>query len=108
MTYLQFPKKLLQISYISANAKILYCVLYDMKRAQKAKSKKNYAEVKQKTLALKMNLSERQIINLLNELEKNKFITRERYSNMTTFYFIAEPDALLTDIDMHIKEKMNK
>ena len=70
MYYIQFPKDLLKVSCISANAKILYCILYDMQRAQKAKSRKDYVEISQKTLALKIGLKERQTINLIYELQK--------------------------------------
>lgn len=118
-SYIQFPKRLLQCSYISAQAKILYCVLYDLKRAQKAGYEKKYGlsadtpstegvEVKQTTLAIKMGVSLRQLQRLLQELKEEGFISSERWGNDTTKYYIVEPDALQTDTERELAKKLAK
>lgn len=117
--YIQFPKKLLTCSYISAQAKILYCVLYDLKRAQKAGYQKRYGlsadtpstegvEVKQKNLAIKLGLSLRQLQRLLQELKDEGFISSERWGNDVTKYYIVEPDSIKTDIEREIAKKLAK
>lgn len=118
-SYIQFPKRLLQCSYISAQAKILYCVLYDLKRAQKAGYEKKYGlsadtpstegvEVKQTTLAIKMGVSLRQLQRLLQELKEEGFISSERWGNDTTKYYIVEPDSIKTDTEREIAKLLAK
>lgn len=118
-SYIQFPKKLLTCSYISAQAKILYCVLYDLKRAQKAGYKKEYGleaptpstegvEVKQKTLAIKMGLSLSQIKRVLQELKTEGLISSERWGNDVTRYYIVEPDSIKTDVERELEKKLAK
>lgn len=117
--YIQFPKKLLSCSYISAQAKILYCVLYDLKRAQKAGYKKEYGletptpstegvEVKQKTLAIKMGLSLRQLQRVSQELKSEGLISSERWGNDVTRYYIVEPDSIKTDTEREIAKLLAK
>lgn len=96
MNYYQFPKTLLLHNEISANAKICYMLLYDMQRANKSNEKKLMCEknsicIRQATIAYKLKLSERQVQRILNELEKNKLISRCRYKNDITQYIIHEP-----------------
>ena len=117
--YIQFPKKLLNCSYISAQAKILYCVLYDLKRAQKAGYEKKYGlkattpstegvEVKQKTLAIKMGLSLSQIKRVLQELKTEGLISSERWGNDIARYYIVEPDSIKTDVERELAKKLAK
>lgn len=70
-------------------------VMYDMLRANqankdKAISQKNYIQVKQKTLAIKLDLTERQTRRILTELEENKLITADRWGNDTKMYYLAD------------------
>lgn len=117
--YIQFPKRLLQCSYISAQAKILYCVLYDLKRAQKAGNEKKYGlkaptpstegvEVKQKTLAIKMGLSLRQLQRVSQELKTEGLISVERWGNDIARYYITPPDDIKTDTEREIAKKLAK
>lgn len=117
--YIQFPKRLLQCSYISAQAKILYCVLYDLKRAQKAGYEKKYGlktttpstegvEVKQRTLAIKMGLSLRQLQRLLQELKDKELISSDRWGNDIARYYIVEPDSIKTDTERELAKKLAK
>lgn len=106
--YIQFPKKLLQCSYLTAQAKILYCVLYDIQRAQKAGSEKPYTEVRQKTLAVKLGLSLSQTKRLIKELTEARLLTVERYGNEVSRYYVTEPDKIKTDIEYYLIRKLDE
>lgn len=73
----------------------MYMVMYDMLRANKANkdkplSQKNYVQVKEKNLAYKMGISERQCRRILAELKENKLILADRWGNETTMYYLAD------------------
>lgn len=113
--YIQFPKKLLQCSYISAQAKILYCVLYDLQRAKRAEGGMSRptpstegVEVKQKTLALKLGVSDRWIRKILQELKDEKLVSVERWGNDIARYYITPPDDIKTDTERELEKKLAK
>lgn len=92
MNYYQFPKALLNAK-VSANVKLCYMLMYDMLRANKANKQKlisqqAYIQVKRKTLAIKMQLSESQTKRILKELKESGLIIAERYGNETTAYYL--------------------
>lgn len=106
VTYFQMHKNVFYNKNVSSTAKLVYCLLYDMSRAEKNAKKeeaKLYVTIKQKKLAELMNLSARQIIRVLQELEEHHFIRTERYSNETNRYYIMPP-TLLADSEKYMKE----
>lgn len=97
VTYFQMPKNIFFNGDISATAKLLYCLLYDMRRAEKSAKKEDaklYVTIKQKKLAEMMNISTRQLIRVLQELEEHYFIRKERYANDVNQYYILPPEML--------------
>lgn len=97
VTHIQMPRNIFFNNDISATAKLLYCLLYDMSRAEKSAKKEEarlYVTIKQKKLAEMMNLSTRQLIRVLQELEEHYFIRKERYANDVNQYYILPPEML--------------
>ena len=105
VTYFQMPKNIFFNGDISATAKLLYCLLYDMRRAEKSAKKEDaklYVTIKQKKLAELMQVSSRQLIRLLQELEELHYIRIERYANDVNQYYILPPE-LLPNSEQYMK-----
>lgn len=91
------PKNIFFNNDISSTAKLLYCLLYDMSRAEKSAKKEEarlYVSIKQKKLAELMRLTDRQVRTNLRELEEHYFIRTERYANDVNQYYILPPEML--------------